>query len=74
AGPAAVAAPAIETTRLRKGMLRADADRLLGRVEKSSQKTLGEFTVVTLVFLSGEQRITADFIEDVLVRYSIASK
>jgi hypothetical protein len=74
AGPAPVAAPAIETTRLRKGMLRADAEKLLGRAEKSSQKTLGEFTVVTLVFLSGEQRITADFIEDVLVRYSIASK
>src|SRR5262245_4080839 len=74
--PAAVNLPALEPTpsRVRKGMLRADAERMFGRPEKSSQKSLGEFTVVTLVFLSGEQRITADFVEDVLVRYSIASK
>jgi hypothetical protein len=76
AAPAAVNLPALEPqpSRVRKGMLRADAEKMFGRPEKSSQKSLGEFTVVTLVFLSGEQRITADFIEDVLVRYSIASK
>ena len=72
--PAAVNLPALEPARVRKGMLRADAERMFGRPEKSSQKPLGEFTVVTLVFLSGEQRMTADFVEDVLVRYSIASK
>jgi len=74
AAPAVVNLPPLEAPRVRKGLLRADAERLLGRPEKSSQKTIGEFTVVTLVFLSGEQRITADFVEDVLVRYSIASK
>jgi len=74
AAPAAVNLPPLEPARVRKGMLRADAEKLYGRPEKTSQKTLGEFTVVTLVFLSGEQRITADFVEDVLVRYSIASK
>src|SRR5262245_6835783 len=72
--PAVVNLPPLEAPRVRKGLLRADAEKLLGRPEKSSQKTIGEFTVVTLVFLSGEQRITADFVEDVLVRYSIASK
>ncbi len=74
AAPAAVNLPPLEPARVRKGMLRADAEKMYGRPEKSSQKTLGEFTVVTFVFLSGEQRITADFVEDVLVRYSIASK
>jgi hypothetical protein len=74
AAPPAVNLPPLEPARVRKGMLRADAEKLYGRPEKTSQKTLGEFTVVTLVFLSGEQRITADFVEDVLVRYSIASK
>jgi hypothetical protein len=72
--PAAINLPPLEPARVRKGMLRADAEKTYGRPEKTSQKTLGEFTVVTLVFLSGEQRITADFVEDVLVRYSIASK
>src|SRR5262245_17826473 len=74
AAPAVVNLPALEPARVRKGMLRADAEKMLGRPEKQSQKSLGEFTVVTLVFLQGEQRITADFVEDVLVRYSIASK
>jgi hypothetical protein len=75
AAPTVVNLPALEPTgRVRKGLLRADAEKMLGRPEKSSQKTIGEFTVMTLVFLSGEQRITADFVEDVLVRYSIASK
>jgi hypothetical protein len=74
ATPAAVNLPPLEPARVRKGMLRADAEKLYGRPEKTSQRTLGDFTVVTLVFVSGEQRITADFVEDVLVRYSIASK
>jgi hypothetical protein len=74
AAPAVVNLPALEPARVRKGMLRADAEKMLGRPEKQSQKSLGEFSVVTLVFLQGEQRITADFVEDVLVRYSIASK
>jgi hypothetical protein len=74
AAPDAVNLPPLEPARVRKGMLRADAEKLYGRPEKTSQRTLGDFTVVTLVFVSGEQRITADFVEDVLVRYSIASK
>jgi hypothetical protein len=74
AAPAAVNLPPLEPARVRKGMLRGDAEKLYGRPEKTSQKTLGEFTVVTLVFVSGEQRITADFVEDVLVRYTISSK
>src|SRR6185295_14939604 len=63
AAPAVVNLPPLEPARVRKGMLRADAEKTYGRPEKTSQKTLGEFTVVTLVFLSGEQRITADFVE-----------
>jgi hypothetical protein len=30
--------------------------------------------VTTLLFASGDQRISADFVEDVLVRYTIRSK
>jgi hypothetical protein len=66
--------PPPDVSRLRKGMPRAEAERMFGKPEKTSQKTTGEVTVVTLVFVTGEQRITADFVEDVLVRYSIASK
>ena len=66
--------PAPDLTRLRKGMLRADAERLLGRPNQTAEKTAGGFTIVTLVFVTGEQRITADFVEDVLVRYSVSSR
>jgi hypothetical protein len=31
-------------------------------------------TVTTLVFVSDTERITADFVEDLLVRYTISSK
>jgi hypothetical protein len=66
--------PGAGAPQLRKGMLRADAEQLLGRPSQSSQKSAGEFTVVTLVFVAGEQRVTADFVEDVLVRYAISSR
>jgi len=58
----------------RKGMLRADAERELGRPSQTSERHEGALTVTTLVFVRGEQRITAEFVEGVLFRYSITSK
>jgi hypothetical protein len=58
---------------LRKGMTRADAERLLGPSQQSTDRREGNVTIVTLVFLRADERITAEFIEDVLVRYTIAS-
>ena len=55
-------------------MTRADAERLLGKPVESSDRREGTLAVSRLVFASGEQRITAEFVEDVLVRYTIASK
>jgi hypothetical protein len=59
---------------LRKGMTRAEADRVYGKPAESSDRREGSLAVSRVVFVSGEQRITADFVEDVLVRYTIASK
>jgi hypothetical protein len=58
----------------RKGMTRADAERLFGRPVESSDRREGTLAVSRVVFTSGEQRITADFVEDVLVRYTMTSK
>jgi hypothetical protein len=58
----------------RKGMLRADAERELGRPVDVADHREGTLTVTTLVFIHGEQRITAEFVEGVLFRYSITSK
>ncbi len=59
---------------LRKGLLREDAERAFGRPTSRSQKRDGTITTVTLVFETGESKITADFIEDVLIRYSVSSR
>jgi len=73
--PAALgSARAADATALRKGMLREDVESLFGRGSQLSQRMVGDFRMLTLVFVAGEQRITADFVEDVLVRYAIASK
>jgi hypothetical protein len=73
--PAALgSARAADATALRKGMLREDVESLFGRGSQLSPRMVGDFRMLTLVFVAGEQRITADFVEDVLVRYAIASK
>ncbi len=58
----------------RKGMTRAEAERELGKAVESSERRDGSFTVVTVVFLRTDLRITADFIEDVLIRYGTTSR
>jgi hypothetical protein len=59
---------------LHKGMLRSEAEAVLGTPSDTSERREGGLVVVTLVFVGGDQRITAQFVEDVLVRYTIASK
>ena len=66
--------PPADITQLRKGMTRAEAERAFGRVVESSQRRDGALAVTTLVFDIGDQRLAADFVEDVLVRYTITSK
>jgi hypothetical protein len=63
-----------DITMLRKGILRADAEREFGKPVESSERREGGITIATLVFNVGEQRVSADFVEDVLVRYTITSK
>jgi hypothetical protein len=63
-----------DVTLLRKGMTRLDAERAFGRPEETSNRTDGALAVTTLVFLVADQRVSADFVEDVLVRYTITSK
>jgi hypothetical protein len=53
----------------RKGMMRAQAERAFGIPIASSERQEGTLQVTTLVFNRGTERITADFVEDVLVRY-----
>jgi hypothetical protein len=59
---------------LRKGLQRSEAERLFGRPAQSTEKREGSLVVTTLTFVVGDQRIAAEFVEDVLVRYTITSK
>ncbi len=58
----------------RKGMLRIDAERQFGRPVSVSERREGTLRVVTVVFTRGDSRITADFVEDVMIRYTVASR
>lgn len=68
------APPSGDITLLRKGMTRADAERAFGAPTESSERKEGGLVIRTLVFAAGDQRISADFVEDVLVRYTITSR
>jgi hypothetical protein len=66
--------PTGDLTMVRKGLLRADADRLFGSPVSSSQRREGELSVTTVAFMVGDQRLTAEFVDDVLIRYTIVSR
>jgi hypothetical protein len=59
---------------LQKGMSLADVERLLGKADKTSAKTEGSLKIITATFARGDQVISADFIEGILVKYSISSR
>ena len=66
--------PAADAVAPRKGMSRADAERAFGKPTEASDRREGSVVVTTLVFVSGDQRMTAEFLEDVLIRYTITSR
>ena len=57
-----------------KGMLRVDAERRFGLPVDVSQRREGTLTVVTLTFARGTERITAEFVEDVMIRFVIGRR
>jgi hypothetical protein len=58
----------------RKGMTRAEAEHAFGRPVDTSDRREGSMVVTTLVFVKGDQRISADFVDGILIRYSITSR
>jgi hypothetical protein len=59
--------------RLRKGMLLQEADAMLGPPASATDRKEGTLTVRTREYATPEGRITADFVEGVLVRYTMTS-
>jgi hypothetical protein len=57
----------------RKGMMVADVDRQLGTPEKTSNRKEGRLTVNTRVYSTSDGRVTAEFVEGVLIRFTVTS-
>lgn len=66
--------PAPDLSDLRKGMSRQDIDRMFAAPVSSTEKRDGGLTTATVIYDLGNQRLTAIFVDDVLIRYTIASK
>ena len=65
--------PAAGDRELRKGLTIDQVDALLGRPEAISQRMEGILTVSTSTYRTRDRRITADFVEGVLIRFTISS-
>jgi hypothetical protein len=57
--------------RPRRGMLRQDAERLFGPAVDSSDRREGALSVTSATFIQGSERISAEFVEDVMIRFVI---
>ena len=58
---------------LRKGMMLQDVNAMVGRPVTTAQRKEGTLNVQTLQYSTADGRITADFVEGVLIRYAITS-
>lgn len=59
---------------LRKGLLAEDVDAMLGRPETINHRMEGSLRVSTSVYLTRDRRIEADFVEGVLIRFTVSSR
>ena len=73
-GPVQPPPPPPDNGTIRKGMPLAEVGQALGTPEKTSERSEGTLRVTTAVYSRGDQVITAEFVEGILIKYSIASK
>lgn len=59
---------------LRKGLLVDDVDAMLGRPETIGHRMEGNLRVSTSVYLTRDRRIEAEFVEGVLIRFTVSSR
>lgn len=71
---ASAASPASKPGELRKGLTADEVDALLGRPESISQRNEGTLKVSTSTYRRNGQTISAEFVEGVLIRYTIQSE
>jgi hypothetical protein len=69
-GPVSIARSGL----LRKGMMLQDVNAMVGNPANTTQRKEGTLNVQTVQYSTDDGRITADFVEGVLVRYTITSE
>ena len=57
----------------RKGMLMSEADEELGAPVKSSERQEGKLKVITRTYTTPDGQVNAEFVEGVLIRYTMTS-
>ncbi len=67
------AAPVPGTGLPRKGMTPKEVEELLGAPVQTAERPEGKLRVVTRTYRFGDGQVTAEFVEDVLFRYSVTS-
>lgn len=79
--PATVASVPMTTTAmpatggdLKKGMSVDDVDAIMGRPESITQRAEGTLTVSTSTYRTKDRKVTAEFVEGVLIRFSVMSQ
>jgi hypothetical protein len=61
-------------TDIRKGMTMAEVNLILGKATRTTPRTEGSLRLITSTYTRGDQIITAEFVEGLLVKYTITSK
>lgn len=72
--PSALRGMTAGTGAVYKGMTWQQAQDALGAPDKTSDHMEGKLKITTAIFTRGDQRIEVEFLEGVLIRYSISSK
>jgi hypothetical protein len=58
----------------RKGMLLREADEVFGRAAATSERSEGKLQVVTRTYSTEDGKLTAEFVEGVMIRYQVSSE
>ena len=59
---------------LRKGLTMSEVNLMLGSPAKTASRTEGAIKITTATYNRGDQVVTVDFVEGVVVKYAISSK
>jgi hypothetical protein len=65
---------ALRPSELRKGLTRAEVEAMYGKAVSTTERAEGDLKVVVSTFVHGQNMLTAEFVEDVLIRYSLSSR